>query len=87
VTRGEWVELPRDDFVESVLRLARDHHIIRIVVGSGPRSRWLGLGRRDRNVDRIVDSAAGAGIDVYVLAEPPNAPAPTGRPGASMSPL
>jgi two-component system sensor histidine kinase KdpD len=83
---GEWIDLPGDDFVESVLRFARDHHITQIVLGPGRRSRWPGLGRRARAANKIIDRAAGAGIDLHVLALPQNVPARAGRRGASMTP-
>ena len=65
---ADWDEVREDDPAQALVDYARSGHVTQIVVGSSARSRWqelLGGGSTVRKVSRM---AAGAAIDVHIIA-------------------
>lgn len=63
-----WHELRAEDPVEALIEFARGEQVTQIVVGSSQRSRWRELISGGSTVRRISRLAAGAGIDVHIIA-------------------
>jgi two-component system sensor histidine kinase KdpD len=64
---GTWFEVPGDDPALTVVNFAKEHQITQIVVGATRQSRWEEV-TKGSVVRKILRFAAGAGIDVHVIA-------------------
>jgi two-component system sensor histidine kinase KdpD len=65
---ADWHELERDDTVEGLIEFARRQHITQMVLGSSQRSRWQELKGGGSIVKRLTRLAAGAQVDVHIIA-------------------
>ena len=63
-----WHQVDADDTVAALIEFARHHQVTQIVIGSSQRSRWREMVGGGSIVRRVSRRAAGADIDVHIIA-------------------
>ncbi|HLI45278.1 MAG TPA: hypothetical protein VKU92_12530 [Acidimicrobiales bacterium] len=76
---ASWHEVEATDPVEALVEFARRHQITQVVIGASQRSRWRELAGGGSIVQRMSRRAAGAGIDLHIIARRDPVPAEKGR--------
>jgi two-component system sensor histidine kinase KdpD len=76
---ASWHEVEGADPVEALVEFARRHQITQLVIGASQRSRWRELAGGGSIVQRMSRRAAGAGVDLHIIARRGTEPAGEGR--------
>jgi two-component system sensor histidine kinase KdpD len=65
---ASWQELKGEDTAGTLIGFARRYHMTQIVLGPRQRALWEELASGGSVVKRVIQLAAGAGLDVHIIA-------------------